>query len=250
MNSTIVNAVSRGPSQFLTQIETEQLERRRIARLLCSRIKPLLVTAKLNVEKGLLFHPGEVGEQCLNATLRNIDECLHAARGLTEEMTPPAPQEKELAAVVRAQVEWLQKQYVHFQADLDIEDVTLHDVQAATILSEAVRELLLNAVEHSGVDSASVRVRKEQIHSSNVHVVELIVSDEGTGFDASRIGDGSRIKQRTGLTAIRQLIESQSGSFELESRLGGGTTARIRIVQAADQRPETLPPVDNSYGLA
>jgi signal transduction histidine kinase len=230
MNSTIVNTVSRGPSQFLTQIETEQLERRRIARLLCSRVKPLLVAAKLNVEKSLVFHPGNSSEQSLDAALRNIDECLHAARGLTEEMTPPAPQEKELAAVVRAQVEWLQKQYVHFQADLDIEDVTLHDVQAATILSEAVRELLLNAVEHSGVDSASVRVRKEQIHSS-----KLIVSDEGTGFDASRIGDGSRIKQRTGLTAIRQLIESQSGSFELESRLGGGTKARIRIVQTANQ---------------
>ena len=59
--------------------------------------------------------------------------------------------------------------------------------------------------------------------------------------DARRLApDGSGV----GLYAARGLIEAMGGSIALETRLGGGTTVRIRLpAERADAEPAPASPV-------
>lgn len=92
----------------------------------------------------------------------------------------------------------------------------------------AIREELLlvlgegigNALRHAAPGTLTVRVR-----ISSRQVV-AIVADDGPGFDPEQAFAG---RSGTGLHAMRERIHGVGGTLELDSRVGFGTTLRVRI---------------------
>ena len=117
------------------------------------------------------------------------------------------------------------------------EDISVeYDIQDLNFLIPAltVQPLVENAIRHGvrGVDNGKVRVSTEK----NEHWHEIIVRDNGTGFDADSLSsqEGTHI----GINNVKERIEKLCmGSLTIDSRVGEGTRIVIRI------------PVGSEYGV-
>ena len=74
-----------------------------------------------------------------------------------------------------------------------------------------------NAARHSGADAVKVTVR------SSPHSVELIVADEGRGFDISQASHADSL----GLVSMRERARLIRADLNVDSSLGSGTTVRV-----------------------
>ncbi len=118
-------------------------------------------------------------------------------------------------------------------------DETIPDVLAdERALFQSVLNLAANAV-HYGHEGGHVLITAAP---SRLHGLEIVISDDGPGIpcehldkvmepfirvasDSNRNVEGSGL----GLPIVKKLVELHGGSFVLESTVGAGTTARIRL---------------------
>ena len=207
--------------------QAEQRERKRLAAILHDHIQQLLVAAQLQLSLIERADPETVrsAAQGINSI---IAEAIAASRSLTVELSPPILHQSGLTAALtwlaaRKEEKYLFK--VHVRANSDAEPA---DPDVRALLFEAVRELLLNAVKHSGVREAQLIMRR-----SKENWTQIIVEDKGKGFDPSAIsahrGGGF------GLFSIQQRLAYLGGRMEVESAPGRGArfVLTIPIGQAA-----------------
>jgi two-component system NarL family sensor kinase len=88
------------------------------------------------------------------------------------------------------------------------------------------RELLNNAVKHSGAAHVEVTV------AADAERVELAVRDDGRGFDPSRRA-ASLLDGHIGLASSEQRVLAAGGTLVVSSTPGGGTTVRVTLPSAA-----------------
>jgi signal transduction histidine kinase len=93
-----------------------------------------------------------------------------------------------------------------------------------------VQEGLSNAFKHAGGKDQTLHAR----YSGNIFVVE--VTDSGAGLSPTF---GPATRPKLGLAIMRDRIESLNGTFEIESRVGGGTLVRASF---------RIPPDTDHYG--
>jgi signal transduction histidine kinase/ligand-binding sensor domain-containing protein len=89
---------------------------------------------------------------------------------------------------------------------------------AALALYRIAQEALGNAATHGAAQHAAVRVTR-----SNGYVI-LSVSDDGKGFESSRIASGG-----LGLLNMRERARQLNGTFDVDSAPRRGTTVRVTI---------------------
>lgn len=98
-------------------------------------------------------------------------------------------------------------------AEADLPDPGPERTQA---LLGAAREALTNVARHAGVDAATVRLRRRD------GGVELVVRDEGEGFDQGLTPKGFGTTQ-----SIEARMADVGGRASIVSELGAGTTVRL-----------------------
>lgn len=79
-----------------------------------------------------------------------------------------------------------------------------------------VKESLQNSRKHAQASRLTVQWRKDSDHSW-----QLLIRDNGVGFDLNRLS------RQSGLRNLRQRAEILGGSLEISSQLAGGTTIRL-----------------------
>jgi signal transduction histidine kinase len=101
------------------------------------------------------------------------------------------------------------------------------------LLSEALANLITNAVEHAGVGTVRVVV-----HSSDAATVRIEVVDAGPGIEPGELdrvferfhrGANAKDGAGLGLPIAKAAIEAQGGTLVLESTPGRGTTASVTL---------------------
>jgi len=201
----------------------EHRERRRLGQVLHDHVQQLLYAARLRV--GAI--KGDARARDLGASLQQIDDLLHesieAARGLTEELSPPVLYAADLAAALEWLSQHVEETYglaVEVRADPQIE-IPSEDLRI--LLFQAVRELLFNVVKHARVDRAEVRLTR-----AGDRRVQIVVRDEGAGFDAATLQTAVVGTTGFGLFSMRERLELVGGSMEIDSSPGKGTRVAIR----------------------
>lgn len=196
---------------------TEQRERHRLAKMLHDNLQQLLVGAKFGLEGLTHLIKDELQKEYFKEVLGLIRESINASRSLTVELSPTILHEAGLVAGLEWLVRWMEEKYgltVVLEADenasTDREDIRI-------ILFESVRELLFNVVKHAGFNHAKVRLSRTD------DIIEIIVSDEGIGFDPDKFYQGVEAPNRFGLFSIRERLELLGGSLKIESAPQRGT---------------------------
>ena len=90
---------------------------------------------------------------------------------------------------------------------------------AGLALFRIVQEALGNAAKHAAATRITVHLTRGDA------VVSLAVSDDGVGFDRSRLGTSGGL----GLIMMRERASQLNGKFDFESAPGRGTTIRVVI---------------------
>ncbi|RPI21904.1 MAG: PAS domain S-box protein [Acidobacteria bacterium] len=201
----------------------EQRERQRLSKILHDHIQQLLVGAKYRLHA----FPGtgtDATKKRISAVEELLDECIKTSRTLTAELSPPILQDGGLCDSLEWLAEWMADKY-GLTVDLSLPEATVTMAQdLKLLLFESVRELLFNVVKHARAESATVGVK-----CLDDDTLEIMVADNGAGFDAERLNVGASSKVGFGLFSIRQRMELIGGQMEITSEVGHGTRLSLTI---------------------
>lgn len=200
---------------------TEQRERKRLAQVLHDHIQQLLVAARMRVSVLNRDERASV-KQATREIGELIDESIAASRSLTAELSPPVLHEAGLNAGLEWLARWMRdKQHLHVDLEMD----TMEPLAETTniLLFESVRELLLNVVKHSKTHSVRVCLRTAE------GLLQLVVSDDGIGFDPKLLLQAGEFGGGFGLFSITERLHLIGGRVEIDSAPGKGSRFVLHV---------------------
>ena len=216
--------------------EAEQLERRRLARLMHDHLQQLLVAAKLRIDIMRGFPEGAKLSEAVSEASGILSEALEATRTLTAELVPPVLYEHGLSLALEWLAERMRRQQgLTITIDADPKADPRSD-QVKALLFESARELLFNVAKYSSTKTGHVKLELTPQAESR-----LIVMDDGPGFDPALIDARRSAAGGFGLFSIRERLRALGGSFIVDSVVGGRTRIELRMPASAQaaESPQT-----------
>jgi PAS domain S-box-containing protein len=200
----------------------EQVERRRLAKILHDHLQQLLVAAKIGLETFSMRIAPEQQQQVKDIS-GLLKESIETSRSLTVELCPPILYESGLNQALEWLSSWMKEKY-EFDVDLEVDPRAVPENENMRILLfEAVRELLFNVFKHAHVDSARVEMIRE-----DEKYLKIVVSDQGDGFDSKNLEQNSNLNSGGfGLFSLRERLSLMGGRFEVISTPGKGTIVSL-----------------------
>ena len=198
-------------------IETQEIERRRIARDLHDELGQLLTALRLSISAlGDGSAPPAEKQERLERTQEIARRVESTVDFIAWELRPAALDQLGLAAAAENFTrEWSK----HYGVPAEFGAVGLDGPrlrpEAETNLYRILQEALNNLHKHAGASRAEVLL--ERIDGQ----VVLIVGDDGRGFEPGRGLDGER---GMGLLSMSERAAQVGGTLEIESAPGAGTT--------------------------
>lgn len=203
-------------------VETQEIERRYLARELHDDIGQVLTSIKLNLqfvrEDGL----GSEAAAALKMSLRTVDGAIQRVRSLSRDLRPSVLDDLGLVPALRSLVDRDTRHApftVSFSAS-PIETRLPFPVESAYF--RIAQEALTNAMRHAQATHVSVTLR--------MHEDELVltVRDDGRGFELEGTLDEVDVGPSIGLVSMRERAHLIGGALEVRSEPGEGTEVRVR----------------------
>lgn len=216
--------------------QAEQVERKRLAKVLHDHIQQLIVAAKMQLEWAVRDDNLERLRATAQGVYAILDEAQQAARSLTVELSPPVLHETGLIGGLNWLVSRMRERdqfAVRLRADSRAEPPA---EETRFLLFECVRELLLNAVKHAGVREADVTLMRPGDGE-----IEVIVSDAGEGFDPDVVRKRRPDEVSFGLFSIQERLVHLGGRMDIESAPGRGTQVTLVVPVVEDEDAAAAP---------
>jgi signal transduction histidine kinase len=210
-------------------VETQELERRRIAGDLHDGVGQLLVTAKINllrVEDGVKELNDDL-QDTFSRAMGILDKACNDVRTLAHRMGSSTLQELGIGPALAEIVRTIQDSgSVRFTLDVHGVDDRLPEYLELGLYRIA-QELISNILKHSHGTAATIQL--VQLEKS----VVLMVEDNGDGYDTSGRGHGGM-----GTKSIEARVKIMGGNVEFDSRPGHGTTVTVELPIEEEEREE------------
>jgi PAS domain S-box-containing protein len=202
----------------LQLIASQEAERTRIAAELHDSLGQNLLLIKNRAQLALMKEriDDDLTEQ-IEAISSLAAQSIAEARGISHDLHPYQLDHLGLTRALRAMVDKADESsgMVFKRKFDDVDDVFTKD--AALNLYRTVQESLNNILKHSRAKNARIALERD------VHDVQLIIEDDGCGFDPAAPGKGM------GLKNIAERSRMFGGELKLESAPGRGTRIEIMI---------------------
>ncbi len=205
-------------------VAVQEEERKRIAR-------------ELHDQLGQYSAALRIGLEALQATLseQQLDcSAVMQLRGLIGQLDqemdyliltlrPPALDAGLKAAVLQYVLEWSERQ--HITVDFSGEEKPLPNLppEVEITIYRVIQEALNNILKYAEAKRVSLILEIRR------GVLQLVIEDDGGGFDYAQFCRARPGRRCYGLAGMAERVALVQGSFELESELGKGTTIFVRI---------------------
>lgn len=200
----------------------EERERRRIAVDLHDRISQSLALTQIKIGLLTQTRPAYYSPSALEEIENEIQSIIQDTRTLTFEISPSILYELGVEAAIEWIAESMMPKYgIEISVDGDGQDGHLTD-SLRVLIFRSVRELLFNIVKHARANQVGIRLR----HHPNCF--DVMVSDDGIGFDPLDAGPENPTTQGFGLFSIQERLSAIGGKFDIDSAPGRGT--RITLI--------------------
>ncbi len=201
---------------------TEQRERRRMAVELHDTIGQQLALSRIRL--GTLREALKDPEHStvLKEVREALDVTIRDTRSLVFELSPPVLYELGLAAALEWLVEEFSRRHSLRITFADDGEPKPLDQDLRDLMFQSARELLVNAIKHSGGNNIRMEMRRRE------GWVELVVSDNGIGFDPETKVAGDRGRTVFGLFSVRERLAVYGGELSIARGSSGGTDAVLR----------------------
>lgn len=210
-----------GANRRLTQriVRLQEDERKALARDLHDEIGQSLTAMSIEaaaIERAPDLAAARTGGTAIAGVCRHT---MVLVRDMLYRLRPDALDQLGLAAALRDLAEqWRSRNpQIVFAIAIDEHGLGEVDEDVAMTLYRAAQEGLTNALRHAAPGFVVLRL------SCRDGAAELVVRDDGRGFDAGAATPGY------GLAGMRERAEGLGGTVEVDSRPGAGTTVRITL---------------------
>lgn len=200
-------------------VATQDAERRRLERNIHDGAQQNLValTVKLRLASNLAKHDPERARDSVKALEDDSDQALKTLRALASGIYPPLLRQQGLVAAVRAEAD---KMAVAANVRADHVDRYAPDIEAAVYF--VCLEALQNVTKHAKASHVQIT-----LHSGKM-ALSFDIADDGTGFDVTKDGKGS------GLRNMTDRIEAMGGRLEIRSVAQGTTVSGMIPIPAME----------------
>jgi two-component system, NarL family, sensor kinase len=193
-------------------MEAEEKERRRIAGDLHDGVGQMLAAASIQLEKA---KKGQL-------PLDKVDEMIRSAgtevRNISHQVTPELLMHHGLVKALELEVDRLNESHDHTSFSLYTHiEKALEDEMLSLTLYRCFQELCVNILKHAKATEVNVQLNLHQDE------IQLILEDNGVGFDAGNQYDG------LGIRNMKSRIALYEGQLLIDSMPGKGTTSMIKI---------------------
>ena len=211
--------------QLLTVQETE---RRQLAHDLHDEIGQTLTVVKLNLQTLQSGKPAASVPGALQDSMQILDHMLKHVRELSLDLRPSMLDDLGLVSAVR----WFvnrQAERAGWKTEILIED-TLPNLPPdfATASFRVIQEALTNVMRHAQATHVRVHLQIHQRH------LEILVADNGVGFDSLKILEQAASGQSFGLLSMQERIRFLDGRITITSQRGQGTRIKATLPVQAD----------------
>jgi len=210
---------------------SEERERRTLAETLHDHTGQLLCMAKIKLEELEDSAPDGSPQSSLKEIQGIIEKSINCTRSLIYELSPPILYDVGFEAAV----DWLaedmrRQQHLAIKVEGNGQADQL-DKEVRHFLYRAVRELLFNVIKHAQASQVGINIQR--VNTS----LQIIVADNGAGFQGEKAWSSANVSQGFGLFSIRERITYFGGSLNIESRPGQGT--RVILTMPIDYQKKT-----------
>ena len=210
---------------------TRENERTHIARELHDELGQELTALRLALKYARLRYERDINIYGNLVELENLlARTTATTRNILVDLRPRVLDDLGLAAAM----DWLvtrtrQRTGIECRLEMLTEPTQLSDV-VATAAFRILQEALTNVTRHAQAKKAQVTLR------SHDEAIEIIVQDDGVGFDGSK---RDRLTGGLGLVGMRERARAVGGEMELESAPGSGTRVHVTLPKHAQRLQES-----------
>jgi signal transduction histidine kinase len=205
-------------------INAQEDERRRIAKELHDGIGQILTAIKFGVENCMQTAQCQSAFSCrdsLITVIAAVQNGIDEIRRISGDLWPSMLSDLGILPTV----DWYCREFQNLYAGIRIAkmiEVTEADIPnpLKITLYRVLQEATNNAAKHSKCDLVSLSLQKKD------GALEMIVCDNGRGFDVPGELSRHRPDRGQGLSSMRERTELSGGSFHLSSDLASGTVIR------------------------
>ena len=204
-------------------ISVQESERKQIAREIHDGLGQTLTAIKFSLESKL----GQMGKRDAppGVTLENIislaGEGIKEARRVQTDLRPSVLDDLGILATIGWFTREFQKVYsrISIEKEIDLQEEEVPDPLKISLF-RVMQEALNNSAKHSKADLVNLSLKKIE------GAIELVVRDNGQGFDLEEVLSRESSSRGLGLTSMRERVELSGGSFSIESTKGKGATIK------------------------
>lgn len=202
-----------------TTIESQEVERKRIASELHDGVGALLSAARLNLNFLKTSKEDEDAKAAVTEMKEMIDETIDTVRRISKDLLPAS---LEKFGLVEAIKEFCEK------VTTKNTKVTFEEVPGEFLLAKEnelpvyrlVQEIVNNAIKHA--NASIIQIRLDLSGNMNLSII-----DDGVGFEVDEIRND--ITKGVGLYNIENRVHMLGGMMKLDSNQGEGTSYQIII---------------------
>jgi signal transduction histidine kinase len=205
-------------------INSQEIERKRIARDLHDEVGAMLATIKLNLGSVNIQLRQNGFEDDIVAPARNlVDNTIDNVRSISKNLLPPTIEEFGLAHALSDLAEKVQRASgIKIEMDIDL-SVPRLEVERELAIYRIIQEMLNNALKHSSATIFTIELKGVG------NTLILNFSDNGVGFDMNVIKSSKTGKIGLGLKNIESRAGAAGAHSKLYSAVGKGTKLELQI---------------------
>lgn len=232
--TAVATAQSVASERQRQRLAAAEAERQRWARELHDDTLQSLSALRIGLSTAARSDRPEALREAFRQGIEQLEEGITNLRALITDLRPAALDELGAQAAVEALAERATRHGIAVDVSIDLayergqsqsrdgEDAlgragTRHTPELETAIYRIAQEALTNATKHGDARRAVVEIHE------NGETVEVLVRDDGVGFDPSADTNGF------GVLGMRERVELLDGTLEIDSSPGTGTTVRATL---------------------
>lgn len=208
-------------------IEAERREHERISNLLHENYQQDLTAVRMIIDMMRSMDGGRTKFDETILRCRDIlDEVIQKSHKLCHDLNPPALRSTGLLMCLDGLVDEMRE---NFGLDVELnysDDAEPDSYSVASFLYQALKELLLNVVKHSGASTAQVNIREKD------GWIVVQVADSGKGDDLNQVYARRGIEPGFRLFSIDERVRSLGGRMTIETIPGDGWVTTLTVPKA------------------
>lgn len=198
-----------------TTIQAQEKEREEIGKELHDNINQILAAARMQLEMGMKVNEGK---DLLIKSNQNIILAIKEIRQISQALVAPSLTNTSLPDAVNEMIDSINNaSTVKLELNKDQYTEEKIDEKIKITFYRIVQEQINNIVKHAKASYATITL------SSNSEKINLIIRDNGVGFDPAKTKGG------IGLRNISNRAKFYGGSAEIDSTPGAGSTLTVTI---------------------